>query len=185
MSRENESSLQHLTATNRQGDDAEDNPGNLFPVMQILLATDNVYVNVKDDSGYSPLMWAVKQNMHHNISLLLEDGRVDVNFESPRDGDTPLIVAVGIIDILALELLLKCRDIDLDLQNRKGVTALSLAIDRGYHEAIRLLREKYVEMGKVAPEAESGVAGAQAAQRLANKLMAGCEGRDSPATTEA
>ncbi|KAH8911813.1 ankyrin [Coniochaeta sp. PMI_546] len=185
MSRENESSLQHLTATNRQGDDAEDNPGNLAPVMQILLATDNVYVNVNDDSGYSPLMWAVKQNMHHNISLLLEDGRVDVNLKSPRDGDTPLIVAVGRNDILALELLLKCRDIDLDLQNRKGVTALSLAIDRGYHEAIRLLREKYVEMGKVAPEAESGVAGAQAAQGLANKLMAGCEGRASPATTEA
>ena len=58
-------------------------------LVKLLLETDKVDVDSKDNNGRTPLSWAVQSESEAVVKLLLETGKVDVDSKD-NDGQTPL-----------------------------------------------------------------------------------------------
>jgi ankyrin repeat protein len=96
-------------------------------------------VDVKDNAGWSPLIWASATN-HAEIAKLLIDKGAQIN-EKNNQGQTPLMFASkwGYIEIVKL---LIDKEAEINMQMNDGWTALMDSIDSGHIEIARLLIEK-------------------------------------------
>ena len=104
-----------------------------------LLKKKKTDVNVKDDKGYTALMWASVRGYKEIASMLIKKG-ADVNAWN-NDGDTALIYASGHrhIEILSM-LLVKKADVNVGRgRNREGDTALMWASSNGYVNVVLML----------------------------------------------
>gem|GEM_PF-6217065 len=99
-------------------------------------------VNAKDEAGYSPLFYAVRDGHRDIVRTLLAKG-ADVNAKD-RDGATPLFHAVRSThkDIVSL---LLAKGADVNARDMKGRSALDHAVHAGYDEIARRLIAKGAE----------------------------------------
>jgi ankyrin repeat protein len=93
-------------------------------------------------SRYPPIHSAILYCSIESLDILLKNQRIDVNRESIY-GQTPLLMLFNRREFgywQILKMLLERKDLDINYKSSLGQTALSLAIERGYNEAVGLLR---------------------------------------------
>ena len=111
---------------------------NSTQILKLLLACDNIDVNLEDKGGRTPLMVAVESGNEEAIPLLLAHRDIQVNKRNWR-GRTALNIAAVLGNTIATQLLLAHGDIQVNIRDNKGQTALHLAAKRENAEAMRLL----------------------------------------------
>lgn len=94
-------------------------------------------VDGKDDAGMSPLHVAAFYNHLGAIQILVQN-KADVNAKD-NDGNCPLALAVSKGSISAVKELLKCNDIDVELQNNSGDSTLHIAGRVGATNAVNII----------------------------------------------
>jgi ankyrin repeat protein len=104
----------------------------LLANLQKLIAS-GVDVNEADDSGWTPLMYAVRLTYDGRIKQALLDAHADVNRSSLR-GDTALILSAW-SGVLETDLL--ARGARINAHNLDGVTPLMLLAQRGDPKALK------------------------------------------------
>jgi ankyrin repeat protein len=106
-------------------------------IVELLLATGEVDVNVEDDEGETPLLLAVAGGHRDIVELLLATGEVDVNVED-EDGQTALMGAVegGYKEIVKLLLVTGNVDIEAKVD---GWTPVFVAVREGHKDIVELL----------------------------------------------
>ena len=95
--------------------------------MKLLLACDNINVNLKDNEDRTPLMIAVESQHEDAVRLLLAHRDIQVN-ERNYNGRTALYSATGQGWIEGMRILLAREDIQVNIGDNKGSTALHMAI---------------------------------------------------------
>jgi ankyrin repeat protein len=119
----------------------------MMAVLEILLERDGVVIDSKDDDddGCTPLLKVVWYSEMDVVECLLEKG-ANVNAQD-RGGRTPLMLSVlsSILDEYNLDfeimkLVLAQLNVDVNLTDKNGYSALSLAIRCGVSEIEELLR---------------------------------------------
>ena len=106
--------------------------------MKLLLAYDNINVNLKDYEDQTPLMMAVKSQNEGAVRFLLAHRDIQVN-EMDDKGGTALHLAVIRNSAEATQLLFAHGDIRADIRDKEGRTALHLAAERKNAKAMQLL----------------------------------------------
>jgi ankyrin repeat protein len=107
-------------------------------MVELLLATGEVDVNVKDRNEVPALIEAVKRGHKEIVDLLLGTGEVDVNVQEDY-GHTALMLAVHGEHREIVQLLLGTGEVDVNVQNIHGQTALLFAVEKGHKEIAELL----------------------------------------------
>lgn len=107
-------------------------------IMKLLLACDNINVNLKDNEDQTPLMMAVESENEEAVRLLLAHRDIQVN-ERNNAGWTALHLAVRRSNAEAVQLLLIHGDIQANVRDDDGWTALHSAAGQGWIEGMRLL----------------------------------------------
>ena len=100
---------------------------NSTQISKLLLACDNIDVNLKDMEGRTPLMVAVDSKKEEAIPLLLAHRDIQVN-ERDWKGQTALYIAAKLRNTKAMQLLLAREDIQVNIRDSTGSTALHVAI---------------------------------------------------------
>lgn len=118
-----------------------------------LLIKAGAEVNVKDNLGWSPLMYAtdVKYGVKM-VSFLLDNG-ADPNVRN-KDGDTPLITAVSTNIIASVKLLIE-KGADIHATDAKGRSALIIAVVNGNAEIVSYLLNKGTKLESVDQEGKT------------------------------
>ena len=98
------------------------------------------YLNQKDRSGRTALIWAANYNRAEVLELLLENDASMIN-GTDKDGNTALIHAVRNNSAECVKALIK-RNADADIANAKGEGAKDIAKRRGYDNLVSLLSGK-------------------------------------------
>ena len=123
-----------LLLTGNQIVDAQDNEGKTalmlaalhghYRVAKLLIEEYKADVNIQDNNGYTALMLAAYNGREHIVKLLLENG-AEVNVQN-EDGNTALILAKynNPYDSIITGLLKKY-EADVNIRNKKGVSALN------------------------------------------------------------
>lgn len=96
-----------------------------------------VNVNVRDESGNTPLMLAFRNKDFREVADALILNGADVNARDDQ-GKTVLFGAAAIGNDGVVEFLLK-RKADLNIRDKNDFTALMLASDQGHYSTVRLL----------------------------------------------
>lgn len=119
-------------------------------VMNLLLATDRVNPDTRDNYGRTPLMIAVEKGSTKIVEMLLATDRVDPDTKN-NERRTPLIIAVekGLIEIV--KMLLATGRVDPAAEDKGGNTPLSRAVEHGDTAVVTLLSMP----GEVSPDEES------------------------------
>ncbi|KAG9233203.1 ankyrin repeat-containing domain protein [Amylocarpus encephaloides] len=97
--------------------------------------------------GETPLMRAIRARESEVVRVLLDTGRVNVNYRIPTTNDspgadTPLTIAVQEGEVGIVKLLLAVDSIDVNVKDNEGKAPLSLAIySSDAEELVRLLLE--------------------------------------------
>jgi ankyrin repeat protein len=110
-------------------------------MLQMLLETDRLDPNLRDQWGRTPLMCAAEYGHPSIMKALLAHGDVDMH---ARDGweRTPLHLAVAARSTTSVNLLLNMINIQVNAQDHLGGTPLHLAARRGNQEVIALLIDR-------------------------------------------
>ena len=108
-------------------------------VVQLLLNTGKVHVDIKDRIGRTSLSYAAQNGANKVVQLLLNTSKVDVDAEA-YNGRTPLSFAAESGKLETVNLLLE-RKPDVNLANKYGRTPLSFAAERGRLEVVKLLHD--------------------------------------------
>ncbi|POR33318.1 Uncharacterized protein TPAR_06484 [Tolypocladium paradoxum] len=118
-------------------------------VIQQLLETGKVDIDIKDKDGRTPLSWAAANGNEDIVPLLLTTGKVDIDTKD-NDGRTPLswAAAKGSEDVV--QQLLETGKVDIDIKDKDGRTPLSWAAANGHEDVVQQL----LETGKVDIDAE-------------------------------
>jgi ankyrin repeat protein len=104
----------------------------------LLLKYDNININLINADGKTPFRIACAMN-HLNITKLLLDAGADPNIKG-RDGNTGLIKAIINKNMVTPTLLLTYKNIvNVNVQNKKGKTALTYAVIQSNYPLIQLL----------------------------------------------
>ena len=98
------------------------------------------YLNQKDRSGRTALIWAANYNRADVVELLLENDSSMLN-DTDTDGNTALIHAVRNNSAECVKVLIK-RNADADIVNAKEESAKCIAKRRGYDDLVSLLNGK-------------------------------------------
>ncbi len=107
-----------------------------------------VQINAKDKAGFTPLHYAVANEMNPNFLNILIQKKADLNIKNNED-DTPLFVAMYSFIIDEDEAEEEIENIfkplleagaDPNIKNGNGMTVLDIAEDEGNEELIKLLR---------------------------------------------
>jgi len=108
-------------------------------VVKTLLSHKSLRPDEQDNSGWTPLFWAVGGNHMDVISELLHHPYPpNVNHTDQR-GRTAISWAAGEGFLKPLKYLLKCRDVDPNIQDSKHRSPLSWAAGNGHAGAVKLL----------------------------------------------
>ncbi|MEM3364707.1 MAG: ankyrin repeat domain-containing protein [Candidatus Micrarchaeia archaeon] len=94
-----------------------------------------ISVNSTDEHGSPAIITAIMHNHNHIVDYLI-DNNADVN--CVYRGETPLIVAVRVMNAEIIDMLLK-RNVDVNFRDAHGFIALSYAITFGSESIIRRL----------------------------------------------
>ncbi|KAL6701117.1 putative kinesin [Trichoderma pleuroticola] len=114
-----------------------------FDVATEMLVSVGVSVNIKEESGRTPLSWAAGNGNDSALRLILDKDAV-VDFQD-NSGRTPLSWAAGNGHDSTLRLLLGRRAVN-NSQDHSGRTPLSWASGNGHESVLRLLLEKGVDV---------------------------------------
>jgi ankyrin repeat protein len=96
--------------------------------VKLLLEQPNININLKDEEGIPPLIYAIGSNFTEEIFLmLLNHPNIDVNIQDSY-GDTALIEAMKCMNSKAIEILLNRPNIDVNIENKNNWGALYLSI---------------------------------------------------------
>ncbi|RYP09549.1 hypothetical protein DL764_001234 [Monosporascus ibericus] len=109
-------------------------------VVKLLLGTENVDPNSKDDIwGQTPLLWAAQNGHEAVVKLLLATEKVDPDSKNNR-GQTPLSWAARNGHETVVKLLLATEKVDPDSKDDfRGQTPLSGAAENGHEAVVKLL----------------------------------------------
>ncbi|KAI9339738.1 Glycerophosphoryl diester phosphodiesterase family-domain-containing protein [Pilaira anomala] len=96
-----------------------------------LLVSHGASVNLADEDGETPLLFAIKSNFLDGVKVLIEEGGVDINLAEKVNGWTPLMIAAmeGYAEIVEILLAAKANK---DSVDHNGWTASEHAVFRGY-----------------------------------------------------
>lgn len=106
-----------------------------------LLISKGASVDLADEDGETPLLFAIRSNFLQGVKVLIEQGHVDLNLAEKVNGWTPLMIAAmdGYAEIV--EALLEAKA-DKDRVDYNGWSASEHAVFRGYLDIGRLTRPK-------------------------------------------
>ncbi|KAL7316663.1 Glycerophosphocholine phosphodiesterase [Mucor circinelloides] len=106
-----------------------------------LLISKNASVDLADEDGETPLLFAIRSHFLDGVKVLIYEGHVDVNLAEKVNGWTPLMIASieGFKDIV--EALLEA-NANKDVVDQNGWSASEHAVFRGYLEIGRLTLPK-------------------------------------------
>ena len=144
-----------------------------------------LYLNKKDDEGWTALTWAALKGHEPIVQLLLENG-ADIEARN-SSGDTALIWAAQRGNSAIVELLLQ-RGADIEAKNQYGGTALFWVALKGNMALVQLLLEKGAdieakEILRTPILIEVAKSGNEALVRLLLEKGADIEARDSSGNT--
>ena len=109
-------------------------------VVKLLLEREDINPNTADTKfGETPLSWAAENGHLGVVKLLLGRGGIDPNTVGTKYGRTPLLWAAMNGHEGAVKLLLGRDDINLDIRDLEGKTALELAAYGGHTKVVELL----------------------------------------------
>jgi ankyrin repeat protein len=91
-------------------------------VVKLLLRTEKMDINLKDNNGLTPLHWAAAFEQKEVVKLLLKNAEIDVNLKDSQ-GRTALHLAVATDDRETVKLLLDRGKIDVNLKGNSDKTA--------------------------------------------------------------
>ncbi|KAI5837291.1 ankyrin repeat-containing domain protein [Morchella snyderi] len=110
-----------------------------FDVINTLLAH-GVYINGRNDKGYTPLQRAAENGDIDLIKLLLDAGAEVNRKTATQDHPTPLHAAAGNGHLETVKFLIDAgAELDAEAANTTGATALQTAAERGHIEVVKLL----------------------------------------------
>ncbi len=110
------------------------NNGNIAKI----LIKSGANINIKNDIGDSPLIWAASNGKPEIVKLLLSHQDIDVNVKNDL-GTSPLIFAVKTDKPEIVKLLLAHEDINVNAKNNFGISPLILAVEDCKPEIVKLL----------------------------------------------
>ena len=146
-----------INATNNNGEtalikavalDHRYSPNQRLPIIDLLLRK-GADVNAKDHKGRTPLFHSVVQYMseaggviaHVEVVQLLLDRGADIR-ATDEQGDTVLIRAISARSSTDIVQTLLAKGVPLDVQNKKGTSALMIAAGNGNENLLALLLDK-------------------------------------------
>ncbi|KAG2205684.1 Glycerophosphoryl diester phosphodiesterase family-domain-containing protein [Mucor mucedo] len=102
-----------------------------------LLISKQASVDLADEDGETPLLFAIRSNFLEGVRVLIQQGHVDLNLAEKVNGWTPLMIAAmnGFKEIV--ETLLEAKA-NKDMTDHNGWTASEHAVFRGYLDIGRL-----------------------------------------------
>ena len=121
---------------------------NIHPnLIEILLERDDVNIDITDRSGMTTLMKCV---VSYNKKLLnaLMGRNANVNIQD-NDGQSALHIAVRINNVDFIEALLENDRVQIDAQDKYGMTPIMIASRYGYAHVVRLLISKQCSVNLV------------------------------------
>ena len=121
----------------------------LEAVVELLLATERVDPDSKDNGGQTPLSWAARNGHEAVVKLLLATERVDPDSKG-NDGWTPLSYAAANGHEAVVKLLLATERVDPDSKGSGSRTPLLCAAGSGHEAVVKLL----LATERVGPDSE-------------------------------
>ena len=105
------------------------------------------YMDLKDDSGLTPLSWAAACGHESIVKILISRGDIDTNIKVDinsvdQKGQTPLSLAARRGHESVVRLLIETDGVDINAEDNEGLTSLSWAALRGHEAIVRLLIER-------------------------------------------
>ena len=143
----------------------------------VLLIAKGAEVNVKDETGYTPLHLAAAKALKKTVEILLGAKNVNVNAETD-DKKTPLLLAVSGLPVgqfpseeqrLAVAELLLAKGANPNKKDDKGVTTLHIAAANGWDKLVNLLVSKGPDVNAVDNDGKTPL---QAAEKSLNPEVA-------------
>lgn len=131
-----------------------------FVKFRKIVKEENIEINYVDYNGNSILINLVnlvtgttnniQEECHCKmIDLLLDDKRLDINFQNKENGNTALHIAATLPSACLVEKLLKRNDIDFSIRNKEEKTAEELARSGGAKHVAEIIACKSKERCKV------------------------------------
>ena len=111
-----------------------DNP----KLISSLIKLDNKAVNLPDNSGNTPLIYAAQKGLVNNIKLLLANG-AKVDYRNPATGLCALSAAAAEDQSAAIRLLVRTGKADVNLPDLSGRTPIFYAVEQDKADALRTL----------------------------------------------
>ena len=141
--------LHYLIKHDPKGADKEDingwtplawalNPPGYSENVSVLIQSDLVNVNHKDEFGRSALSYAAGYGLTVIMNILTRSKDIDIN-NRDNFGRTPLLYAAAAGNLEAAQLLVRSQAPDINAQDDTGRTALSLAAGEGQTEVVKWL----------------------------------------------
>lgn len=108
------------------------------PIVELMLNTGKINVNVEGVDGKTPLHWAVENGYKDIVGLLINNGKANVR---PNDtyGEELLQLAVGNGNKDIVELLIRTGKLDINVKDSYGQTLLSSASMYRHDAVVKLL----------------------------------------------
>ena len=110
-----------------------------YDAQSMLLNSQKVDPNVRDNRGRSPLIAAIWAKQ--DISIFLNNPKVDVNQAIPKNGWTPLHVCIVKDSIACMKQLLQCDRINVAAMDLVGFTPSHMALESNSHRVVNILME--------------------------------------------
>ena len=111
-----------------------DNP----PLIANLIKLDKTAVNLPDNSGNTPMIYAAQKGLDDNLKVLLSNG-ADVNYRNPATGLSAISAAAAEGNSSAIRLLVRTGKADVNIADLSGRTPIFYAVEQNQEDALRTL----------------------------------------------
>ncbi|CEP03038.1 unnamed protein product (mitochondrion) [Plasmodiophora brassicae] len=117
-------------------------------VAALLVRAPGTEVNARDGSQWTPLHYACQRDRTRVVRILVNSANADVINARDLQGQTPLHVAVSLNRAEVVRALLQADDIDIEAEDVAHRTALRIAEEKGFHDIVLFLRQRYGQAGE-------------------------------------